>query len=152
MEQDALMSDPYARYDYAWKTPGWTVQDPSFPPPAADGYLDPGLPADVSLVRVYGSWMEWNTGRGLEGVVRFRVNDVLTHVPSGQEVMPGETRLRFRKGGFSIYLPATDDPQLTPNGFEYECRLTVRGITRHFTFTLPAGTPEVNITSLIPAE
>jgi hypothetical protein len=64
--------------------------------------------------------------------------------------MPGAFRaIRFRKGGFSVILPATDDPQLTP-AFTYHARLTVRGVTQEFEFSLPSATPEVNITTLIP--
>lgn len=144
------MTDPYARYDYAWKTPGWSVQNPVIPGDGSDGYADPGLPDDVSKVRVYGEFLEMGTGRRLEGVLRIRVNETLTYVPTNQQVMAGELyRIRFNKNGFSIYLPATDDPQLTPS-FEYVAELTVRGQKQVFSFALPAATPEVNITSLIP--
>lgn len=141
----------YARYDYAWKTPGWNAQDPYIPEPSVDGYLDPGLPTDITYIRVWDDFLEWDSGRGLEGVVTFRVKEVLEHTPTGRTVMPGRRRLRFRKDGFSINLPATDDPQLTPE-FQYECRLTVRGVTREFAFSLPAATPdgEVRLSTLIP--
>jgi hypothetical protein len=139
-----------ARYDYAWKTPGWTVQNPVVTTFAADGYVDPGLPADVSLVRVYGSFLEMDSGRSLEGTLRIRTPSIITYVPTGQQVLGGALRvIRFNKSGFSRYLPATDDPQLSP-AFQYECRLTVRGVSQEFSFSLPAATPEVNITSLIP--
>ena len=143
------MTDPYARYDYAWKTPGWSVQDPVINY-ATDGYVDPGLPSDVSMVKVYDTFMELGTGRPLEGVVQFRVKEILRHVPTGQQVMPGVIRKRFRRDGFAIYLPATDDPDLTPNGFLYVCRLTVRGTTQDFEFSLPATPDEVRLTSLVP--
>lgn len=140
----------YAPYDYAWKTPGWTVQNPVIPTQVADGYLDPGLPPDVTYVRLSGTFLELDTGRALPGVLNLRVDQILTHVPSGQQVLAGGFRpIRFKKDGFSILLPATDDPQLTP-AFQYQARLTVRGISQEFEFSLPAATPEVNIHSLIP--
>lgn len=138
----------YFPYDYAWDTPGWTVQNPAYTQPT-DGYVAPGLPDDVSLVRVFASFLEWSSGRNLDGVVEFRVEDLLTHVTSGQQVMPGLLRMRFQKAGFSVFLPATDDPQLTPP-FQYHCRMTVRGETQEFTFSLPASPAEVNILDLIP--
>lgn len=143
------MSDPYVRYDYAWNTPGFTAQNPVITSPGPDSPTS--LPADISLVRLYGSWLELDTGRPLEGVLRLRVNKILTHVPTGQQVMGGALKpIRFKKDGFSIYLPATDDPQLTP-AFLYQARLTVRGQTQEFEFSLPSLTPEVNITTKIPA-
>jgi hypothetical protein len=146
------MTDPYVRYDYAWNTPGFTAQNAeSNVNYGVDGYAEPGMPADVTMVRVYGSFLEMDTGRNLEGMLRLRVDKILTHVTTGQQVMGGALKpVRFKKGGFSIYLPATDDPQLTPE-FVYKARLTVRGVVQEFEFELPAATPEVNITSLIPA-
>jgi hypothetical protein len=144
------VTSAYVRYDYAWKTPGWSVQNPSLPTTDADGYVDPGLPADISLVRVYYSALEFASGRNLSGVLRLRVDKILTHVPTQTQLFAGGIPVtRFRKDGFSIYLPATDDPQLTPS-FLYEARLTVHGKTQEFTFALPAATPEVNLTTLIP--
>lgn len=142
------MVDQYARYDYAWNTPGFTVQNPTINAAAVVGYGDPGLPADVSLVRLFGSFLELDTGRGLEGMLRIRVDRILTHVPTGRQVLGGAFRpIRFRADGFSIYLPATDDPQLTP-AFTYRARLTIRGQARDYEFSLPAAVPEVNISTL----
>jgi hypothetical protein len=100
-------------------------------------------------VRVYGEFLEMDTGRGLEGVLRLRVNTDLTHVPTGRFIPSGDIApVRFRRDGFSILLPATDDPQLTP-AFTYQARLTVRGERKEFEFALPAATPEVNIRTLM---
>ena len=147
------MTGPYARYDYAWQTPGWTSQDPVVNY-AVDGYIDPGLPEDVTQVKVWDTFLEGFSGRSLDGVVQFRVDQILRHETTGQQVMPGVFRRRFRKDGFAYYLPATDDPQLTPNGFKYQCRLTVRGVTQEFEFLLPSSLATedgVRLTSLIPA-
>lgn len=142
--------DPYARYDYAWSTPGWSAQAPVVNY-GANGYSEPGMPADVTMIRLYGSFMEMDTGRDLDGVLRLRTNKVLTHVPSGRQVMGGALKpIRFKRSGFSIFLPATDDPQLTPV-FTYFARLTVRGVVQEFEFSLPVLQPEVNITTKIPA-
>lgn len=143
--------DPnYVRYDYAWFTPGWSAQNPVINY-GVDGYAEPGMPEDVTMVRLYGSFLEMDTGRNLEGVLRLRVDKILTHGPTGQQVLGGAIKpVRFKKGGFSIWLPATDDPQLTPS-FVYEARLTVRGVVQEFSFALPAATPEVNILTKIPA-
>lgn len=144
------MSDPYVRYDYAWRTPGFTAQNVTINY-GVDGYVEPGMPADVTMVNLYGSYMEMDTGRDLEGVLRLRTNKVLTHVPSGRQVMGGALKpIRFKREGFSIWLPATNDPQLTP-AFTYFARLTVRGVVQEFTFALPLAETLVNITTKIPA-
>jgi hypothetical protein len=102
------------------------------------------------MVNLYGSFMEFDTGRDLEGVLRLRTDKILTHVPTGRQVMGGALKpIRFRHDGFSIWLPATDDPQLTPT-FTYFARLTVRGVKQEFEFTLPMAELEVNITTKIP--
>lgn len=146
------MADPHVRYDYAWKTPGFTAQNAeSNINYGVDGYIEPGMPADVTMVNLYYSALEMDTGRGLEGVLRLRTNKILTHVPTGRQVMGGALKpIRFRKDGFSIWLPATDDPQLTP-AFSYFARLTVRGVKQEFEFTLPMAQTEVNFTTKIPA-
>ena len=145
----------YARYDYAWQTPGWSAQNPVVPAPAANGYLDPGLPSDVSLVRVYGKFMEMATGRDLEGVFRVRSKFPLLHVPSGSYLPSGEImRRRFTMyRPLDVYLPATDDPQLVAEGqWHYDAILTVRGKQTAFAFDLPAGLGEVNIVDLVPGD
>lgn len=142
------MTEAYSSYDYAWDTPGWTVQNPSFP--LAEGYVVPGMP-EVSLVNVVGTFKEFGSGQGLEGVLRLRVPTTLTHGPTGAVIPAGDIRpVRFKHGILSIWLPATDDPDLTPP-FEYEARLTVRGQRTEFTFALPALVPEVNINDLMGA-
>ena len=47
--------DGMVRYDYAWKTPGWSVQNPSFSQVNPDGYVDPGLPSDISKAKLLAS-------------------------------------------------------------------------------------------------
>ncbi len=137
------------RYDYAWQTPGWSAQQPTFEGPT-DGYADPGMPEDVTHVHLYGSFTEFGSGRALESVLRLRVDRPLTHVPSGETVMGGALPVkRFtRYRPLSLWLPATDDPDLSP-AFEYEATLTVRGQKFKFSFPLPMATPEVNINTLL---
>jgi hypothetical protein len=146
------MTDQYARYDYAWKYRGWNVQNPVIPTSAYDPTINTGFPDDVSQVRVFGQWIEMDSGNGLEGVLRVWLPEDLVHVPSGSVVPAGQLPLvRFRSNeGLSFYLPATDDPQLTPT-FTYHARLTVRGDVHEFDFALPSSLGEVNIKDLIGA-
>lgn len=144
-----MSSSPYAPYDYAWKDRGWTVQNPEVVYPI-NTYLDPGLPSDVSLVRVFGHFQELDSGRGLEGVLRLRTTQNLLHVPTGVQFPASDLRpIRFQADGFSIFLAATDDPDLTPT-FTYQARLTVLGNHTDFEFALPSTPSSVNILSLIP--
>lgn len=144
------MTEEYVRYDYAWKTPGWTVQNPSFPVVSPDTFYDPGLPVDVSTVRVFGNFIDWKTGRALEGTLSVRTSKVLTYQPTQTLVFPGVVTMRFTKGEVSILLPATDDPQLTPNDWTYHFRLTVQGVVQEFEASIAAALGEVNVVDLIP--
>lgn len=141
----------YAPYDYAWKTSGWTVQNPAYTP-SVNTYVDPGLPTDVSKVRVFGTFLDLNSGLPQDGVFRVKARTSnggpLKHIPSGSLVFPHSFPLRFTQGAFSLLLPATDDPDLTP-AFVYDARLTVAGRTTEFTFSLPASVPEKSVFDLI---
>lgn len=148
------MTEQYARYDYAWKTAGWTVQNPEYVTGGSNTYWDPGLPEDVSKVRLYGTPLDWETGRPLESVLSVRATDILRYTPTGQQVMPGVIKKRFSANdGINLVLPATDDPQLTgPEGWHYQARLTVKGHTQEFEFMLPSVPEEVLIFTLIPEQ
>lgn len=148
------MSDPYVRYDYAWKTPAWTAQNPTINY-YVDGYVDPGMPEDVTQARVRYEALELNSGRGLGGVLRLRINKMLKHVPTGRQVPPGGWRpIRFRASRpLDIYLPVTDDPDLVADDGDpwvYEAVLTVRGYEQNFEFALPSTDLDVNLADLIP--
>lgn len=143
------MVEEYARYDYAWKTAGWTVQNPTVTMVSPNTYYDPGLPDDVSKVLVSGEFIDWDSGRELEGVVDIRTSKLLTYTTTHIQVMPGIKSFRFR-GHFSILLPATDDPQLQPTGWTYQFRVTVAGYLQEFETVLPASPSTVNLLDLLP--
>lgn len=146
-----MPADVHARYDYAWRTPGFTVQNPTIIYDNVNGYWSPGLPADVSKVKVFGNFLDLMTGRPLEGHLTVRASTVLHYTPTGAQVMPGVEKLRFIKGYFEVTLPATDDAQLTPNNFKYWFRLRVQETTQEFEALLPATPAEVDIRTLVPA-
>lgn len=145
----------YVRYDYAWQTPGWSAQNPVIPTTSGDSYADPGLPADVSLVRLFGNFAEVGTGRPLEGVLRLRTNADLLHVPTSTLYPRGEIlRRRFtRYRPLDIMIAATDDPDLTAEGgtWEYEAHLQVRGKRYNFKFAAPAAGTELDIVTVLGA-
>lgn len=144
------MVDQIVRYDYAWKTPGWTVQNPTFLIEQPDTFSDPGLPAAVSKVTVNGKFRD-DRGRFLDGLIQIRTSKILEYVPENVQVLPGVLRVRFTDRGFSIALPATNDVDLAPVGWEYEMRLTVAGVTQEFSTPLPASPATVDIIDLIAA-
>lgn len=139
----------YAPYDYAWKTRGWSVQNPGYTE-TSNTYEDPGLPDDVPRVSVFGSFLDGDTGRGLEGVLRVRTSRVLTHQATGSQVLPGVRRVRFQQDGFTINLPATGTAALGSEPWTYQAILTVNGIHQQFEFSLPSSPSSVNIVNLIP--
>jgi hypothetical protein len=146
------MADSYAPYDYAWKQPGWTVQNPTVIGDTVTPFNDPGLPSDVSKVHVSGNFLDPITGRPLEGVLSILTSDILIYTPTNEQVMPGVQKIRFRAGeALSVLLPATDDPQLVPNGWKYHLQLTVAGTSQEFLTLLPASPAEVDIWDLTPA-
>lgn len=142
------MVNDYSRYDYAWKTPGWNVQNPVFPV-VTDPHSEPGLPSDIAKVRVHGHFRDGSTGRNLQGVLRVRNKKFRTHIPTQTRLSPTNIREKFI-GDFEIWLPATDDDDLTPNGVPYEAVLTVAGYTEVFSFLLPTALDSVNILTLLP--
>jgi hypothetical protein len=146
-----MTEDVHARYDYAWKQPGFTVQNPTINyDQSLNGYWNPGLPDDVSKVRVFGKFLDLMTGRTLAGHLTVRASTTLTYTPTGAQVMPSVEKLRFIKGYFSLYLPATDDLQLIPNGWKYYFRLRVQETTQEFEASLPSSPADVDIRTLIP--
>lgn len=147
------MVDHYEPYDYAWKTPGWNVQNPTLPALPGGISGDPGLPDDVAKVLVVGTFEDPFTGRGLEGLLEWRTTDILLYTTTDTEVMPSVRSVRFTDASpLSVLLPATDDPQLTttnPDGWKYMFRLTVQGITRTGISALPTSADPVDIWTLL---
>lgn len=149
------MSGQYSSYDYAWKVPGWSVQNPVVPDSGPDGYVDPGMPEDVPRVRITQVFEEMGSGRPLEGVLRVRTRQPLVHEVSGAYYPAGHLlRVRFnRYRPLDVYLPATDSTTLHTRDnapWKYHALLTVRGEQQEFEFSLPEASPAVNILDLIP--
>lgn len=148
------MTEPwYARYDYAWNTPGWTAQNPAVSGPGTLGPDNFGWPEDVNSVQVALRRLDGQTGRGLEGVLTIRVKDVLVYATTGERVEPWVRTIRFRPNGVVLTLPATDDPTLAKPGggtWTYLARVTAAGYHDEFEFALPATTDVVNLDSLVP--
>lgn len=148
------MTDQYETYDYAWQQRGWTTQDPTLPSlPVLDLNGDPGLPDDVPKVLVVGSFADEFTGRGLEGVFQWRSTDILLYTTTDTEIMPSVQTLRFTDAQpLAVLIPATDSDTLTtinPDGFKYEFRLTVQGITRTGLSDLPTNPDPVDVWTLL---
>lgn len=143
----------YARYDYAWNTPGWTAQNPLIAGSPGDGSVDYGWPEDVGKVQVALKRLDGQTSRGLEGVLRIRVKDQLLYATTGERVQPWTRTIRFKPNGVLLSLPCTDDPTLAlPDGGEwtYSARVTAGGYADEFEFSLPYTASVVNLDTLVP--
>jgi hypothetical protein len=154
MESWLVTAEPwYARYDYAWNTPAWTAQNPVISGIPGDGAVGYAWPEDVSKVTVALKRLDGQTSRGLEGVLRIRVEDQLVYATTGERVQPWVRTIRFKPNGVLLTLPATDDPTLAKPGggsWTYHARVTAGGYTDEFEFSLPYTASVVNLDTLVP--
>ncbi len=118
------------------------------------------LPANYSVVPVFGRYIDF-TGAPMQGTVTF--------TPSQRYVTnPGADVLIFsaplvatldETGAFSIDIPATDDPDVTPQGFTWTVTeaFNRKGGRVPFAIAVPEGTPEpgidlVTVAPVLPAD
>ncbi|MGW0136232.1 hypothetical protein [Streptomyces sp. NPDC003299] len=117
------------------------------------------LPANITTVTVFGRYIDF-TGTPMQGTVTF--------TPSQRYVTnPGADVLIFSAplvatldsdGAFSIEVPATDDPDVTPQGFTWQVVETFnRKAGRTFSIAVPMDTPEpgidlVTVAPVLPAD
>lgn len=98
-------------YQWAWNTPGWTVQNPTFP----DGDSAPDLPDGFRNIQVTGEWVS-SSGKGFSGRLRFTPS-IESIDSEGTTVIFEEQQVPVRRGtlptNFYVMGPA-EGSLLTP--------------------------------------
>lgn len=95
-------------YQWAWNTPGWNVQSPTFP----DGDDAPDLPEGFRNIQVTGEWVS-DEGKGFSGRLRFTPSIKAVDV-EGTTVIFEERWVPVRRGtlptNFYVIGPAVGSP------------------------------------------
>ncbi|MER6236549.1 hypothetical protein ABT185_10845 [Streptomyces clavifer] len=117
------------------------------------------LPTNYSTVTVFGRYIDFG-GTPAQGTVTFAPSLKYVKDP-GANVLILSTELVATldgTGAFSIEIPATDDPDVTPNGFTWSITEHLNGRTwRTFSISVPQDTPDpgidmVAVAPVLPAD
>lgn len=131
----------------AWGTPGWTATNgiplTSDLPPAT-------APDDVSMVNIVAQFGAID-GKHQNGFLMFEASTDLTHVPSGGVSHNPAWLMRVIDGLVAGKIPATDDTDLSPTGWNYKVTVIISGqVVRTFHTLVATSTVDVPFTSLVP--
>ena len=123
------------------------------------------LPGNVDLIEVTGQFLFY-TGAPCAGTVKFRASGDpwLKDSTADATLVPGDIPCTIDADGFlvrpagavgtggkGVKLPATNDPDLNPNGFVYDVTLNVGGLPElKYAIALPTGTTPVDLADLAP--
>lgn len=147
---------------YAWYTLGWTNQNKKPYVPGSEGgvIVAPGVPADISIITITGTYVDLN-GTALNGYVLFTpMVTRLTDPANVTVVLPTQIRADVVAGHLVQYhtqtvafaLPASNDPDVIPaGGFQYYVQEIVPGGVKGVLVTVPynASGGTVDISALI---
>ena len=95
------------------------------------------LPANVTTVVVLGTFLT-PEGNPSTGTISFTASSWLTN--SGANIaIPNSTvsKTLGTAGNFSVSLPITDDPDLSPSGFVYNVSEVVDGVSQNYNISIP---------------
>jgi hypothetical protein len=109
------------------------------------------FPASLQLVTVHGGFDLLPSG-AMSGTVRFAANFPALNGPTDNRIVPfvDETvSLDRATGDFTKALPATNDPQWSPSGWNYTVTLSTGARTRTGTLELDYQTTSVELADLI---
>lgn len=109
------------------------------------------LTPNLTIVPVTGTYVDIE-GNPIAGQVKFTPRAVITDAVYGQIIISNTiTATLDANGSFTAYLPATDDPSVTPTGFTYE---VVESFTNGRTFDMAVAAVtigSINLATVIPA-
>lgn len=110
------------------------------------------LPASLSTCTVVGTYVDLS-GNPVRGSISFTPQTILKETSANVIIIPVIIQKTFdATGSFSITVPVTDDPDVTPEPFVYNLEENFTG-GRSFSIALPisvAGTTQ-NLADLLPA-
>ena len=93
------------------------------------------LAASTTTVNLTGNYIDFE-GNAVAGQIRFTLNEVVRNGTDDQIIAPSSVVVALSSGSFSVTLPATDDPDLIPNPFQYTVEESFPG-GRTYTIELP---------------
>ncbi|WP_411141398.1 hypothetical protein [Streptomyces sp. x-80] len=111
------------------------------------------LPDSIPTVTVTGRYLSPD-GRPLSGSVVFRAPAQLTF-PAADVILGGPVVAQLdAQGQISATLPATDAPEMIPDGWSYTVTEALSGIPagRSYQILLPAEAPEVDLADIAPTD
>jgi hypothetical protein len=123
------------------------------------------LPGNVDLIEVTGQFLLY-TGAAASGSVKFRPSGDpwLKDASADAILVPGDIVCTLNAdgelvgpagavgtGGVGVKLPATNDPDLSPNGFVYDVTVSLNGLpVQEYSVALPTGSSPVDLADLAP--
>lgn len=108
------------------------------------------LGANLSTVNVTGKYIDFE-GNPIEGQIRFTLSGVLRNGIDDQIVAPSSIVVPLNQGSFTVTLPATNDPDIVPNPFEYMVEESFPG-GRTYSISLPYNTVgTLNLNDISPS-
>lgn len=101
------------------------------------------LPSNVTLITVTGTYMDFG-GNPKVGKVLFSADGALVDPGAKVIITSGTIEAELHNGSFSIDLPATDDPDVSPTGFTYKVTEQFQdgGGRPPYNLSLPESTPQ----------
>jgi hypothetical protein len=101
------------------------------------------LPGNVTLITVTGTYMDFG-GNPKVGKVLFSADGALVDPGAKVIITSGTVEAELHNGSFSIDLPATNDPDVSPTGFTYKVTEQFQdgGGRPPYNLSLPEGTPD----------
>lgn len=110
------------------------------------------LPEDFDTVRVYGTYTNPD-GTPAQGFITFRPSVRVRSAADSLLVVPSEVRVRLDAVGYlEVDLPATDDPNTTPNGWVYHVHESVTSADKEpYSISVPLGA-DLDLTGAVPVE
>lgn len=109
------------------------------------------LGTNLSTVNVTGKYVNFE-GEPIEGQIRFTLSSVLRNGIDDQIVAPSSIVVPLNEGSFTVTLPATNDPDIVPDSFQYTVEESFPG-GRTYLISLPydtVGTLDLNDISPSP--
>lgn len=108
------------------------------------------LPANLTTVTVTGKYVD-ASGAAVRGSVTFTLDTPLLDAGASTYIIETEYTVALdSQGAFSVALPATNDPDVTPTGWTWTLTPNFDGADP-ITFSLPTNLTTVDITTLSPA-
>jgi polygalacturonase len=108
------------------------------------------LPVDANTVRLYGTYTNPD-GTPASGRLTFTPSVPVYSATTFTKIIPSPITVKLDDfGSFSIYVPATNDTDITPTGWTYSVTVALTGYTTTFSFAAPLGA-DIPLPGVVPS-